>query len=206
MWSEMAKGDKDTLEDLVKSEMENTSKSTGTPPHQRPPPTRRTKHPQSQQKDGSKESTPSEDDAKAKDEEMAKVRKETVAKETQVRHALHEQQEKLRQESQRLATIDAELKKLSVKEQADISILRAQLEEIDRKLFYLRGDMKRKEEAYAKAKEAFDSMDAKKRSMHEHLALMVLSSEKRKEDKLNELMAKMNSTNSSGGSSSRGSS
>lgn len=122
---------------------------------------------------------------------LAEARQETLAKETQVRNAIHEKQERLRQEAQRLAVIDGELRKLSAKEQADIGILRAELEEVDRKLVWLDQDMKRKEVAYSKAKQAFETLDARKRSMHEHLALIVLSSEKRKEAKLNELLARM---------------
>lgn len=122
---------------------------------------------------------------------LAEARQETLAKETQVRNAIQEKQERLQQEVKRLAVIDGELRKLSAKEQADIGILRAELEEVDRKLVWLDQDMKRKEVAYSKAKQAFETLDARKRSMHEHLALIVLSSEKRKEAKLNELLARM---------------
>ena len=47
--------------------------------------------------------------------------------------------------------------------------------------------------AYVKAKEAFETAAGRKREIKESMTLLVLSSERRKEEKLNELMAKMSS-------------
>ena len=44
---------------------------------------------------------------------------------------------------------------------------------------------------YVKAKEAFETAAGKKREIKESMTLLVLSSERRKEEKLNELMARM---------------
>ena len=56
---------------------------------------------------------------------------------------------------------------------------------------WLERDFKLKETAYLKAKDAVEAARARKAEMTEGLALMVLSSEKRKEEKLSELLAKM---------------
>lgn len=162
-----------TFEDLVKDELANAP-TKATPQAAKP-----------------QAATPQP--AKPPPADIAAVKKETVVKESQVRSALEEQQKKLRDEAARLAIIDSELKKLSAKEQADISILRTELEGIDRQLVWLERDFKHKEAAFKKAKDAFEGLDQRKRSLHEHLALMVLSSEKRKEAKLNELLAQMRS-------------
>ena len=62
---------------------------------------------------------------------------------------------------------------------------------MDRDLVYMERDLKYKEEAYVAAKKAVDGLHARKREMHEHLALMVLSSAKRKEEKLTELLERV---------------
>lgn len=125
-------------------------------------------------------------------EQLATAQRETSEKESQVRQSLAEQQRKVKEEASRLALFESELKKLKVQEAADVGMLRTKLEDTDRDLVWLERDFKMKEAAYVKAKEAFEAAQARKRTMHEHLALMVLSSEKRKEEKLNELISRMN--------------
>ena len=88
---------------------------------------------------------------------------------------------------------EGELAKLKQKEAADVADLRYQLEEADRDLVWLERDFKTKEAAYVKAKEAFETAAGRKREIKESMTLLVLSSERRKEEKLNELMAKMSS-------------
>ena len=95
----------------------------------------------------------------------------------------------MKKEAARLALFEGELAKLKQKEAADVADLRYQLEEADRDLVWLERDFKTKEAAYVKAKEAFETAAGRKREIKESMTLLVLSSERRKEEKLNELMA-----------------
>lgn len=168
-----------SIDNLVEHELKTTDTTTTNRPKTE---TTRPKH--------EKKPPPVKHEAPKKDD-VDNARKETAAKETKVREALKEHQQRVKQEADRLARVESELRKLNAQEAKDIDILRVQLEGVDRQLALLERDYKQKEAAYTKAKDAYESTDARKRSMHEHLALMVLSSEKRKEEKLNELMAKM---------------
>ena len=123
---------------------------------------------------------------------LARTQRATSEKESQVKASLDAQREKVAAEARRLAVFETELKKLKVKEAEDVGVLRSKLEECQRDLAWLERDFKTKEAAYVKAKDAHEAALAKKRTMHEQLALLVLSSEKRKEEKLNELIDRMN--------------
>mmetsp|Transcript_22779 Transcript_22779/g.73277 ORF Transcript_22779/g.73277 Transcript_22779/m.73277 type:complete len:188 (-) Transcript_22779:562-1125(-) len=184
MWSDLRSvRDENSIDKLVREEMKHTESGTTTTikPKEVSPMTKRPSSPPPLRRE----------DEKTASSQVESAKQETAAKESKVREALKEHQQRVREEARRLARVEAELQKLNAREQADVGILRTELEDIDRRLFYLERDYKQKEAAYQKAKEAFESLEGKKRSMREHLALMVLSSEKRKEDKLNELMAKM---------------
>ena len=123
---------------------------------------------------------------------LARTQRETLEKETIIRQSLAEQQKKVQSEARRLALFESELQKLKVKEAEEVGVLRSKLEECDRDIVWLQRDFKNKEAAYLKAKEAHEGAVARKRGICENLALLVLSSEKRKEEKLNELMQRMN--------------
>ena len=124
-------------------------------------------------------------------EALAKARTETERKERQIKQNLSSQRERVKKEAARLALFEGELAKLKEKEAADVADLRYQLEEADRDLVWLERDFKTKEAAYVKAKEAFETAAGRKREIKESMTLLVLNSERRKEEKLNELMAKM---------------
>ena len=124
-------------------------------------------------------------------EALAKARTETERKERQIKQNLSSQRERVKKEAARLALFEGELARLKEKEAADVADLRYQLEEADRDLVWLERDFKTKEAAYVKAKEAFETAAGRKREIKESMTLLVLNSERRKEEKLNELMAKM---------------
>jgi len=126
-------------------------------------------------------------------EALAKARTETERKERQIKQNLSSQRERVKKEAARLALFEGELARLKEKEAADVADLRYQLEEADRDLVWLERDFKTKEAAYVKAKEAFETAAGRKREIKESMTLLVLNSERRKEEKLNELMAKMDS-------------
>ena len=116
---------------------------------------------------------------------------EKHVKERQIKQNLSSQRERVKKEAARLALFEGELARLKEKEAADVADLRYQLEEADRDLVWLERDFKTKEAAYLKAKEAFETAAGRKREIKESMTLLVLNSERRKEEKLNELMAKM---------------
>ena len=130
-------------------------------------------------------------------EALAKARTETERKERQIKQNLSSQRERVKKEAARLALFEGELARLKEKEAADVADLRYQLEEADRDLVWLERDFKTKQAAYVKAKEAFETAAGRKREIKESMTLLVLNSERRKEEKLNELMAKMD-TNDDG--------
>ena len=126
-------------------------------------------------------------------EALAKARTETERKARQIKQDLSSQRDRVKKEAARLALVEGELARLKEKEAADVADLRYQLEEADRDLVWLERDFKTKEAAYLKAKEAFETAAGRKREIKESMTLLVLNSERRKEEKLNELMAKMDS-------------
>ena len=87
-----------------------------------------------------------------------------------------------------------ELAKLATKEQADVATLRGRLEGLSKRLAAANSDAKRKKDAYEAAAATAAKLEQEKKELHEHLAMMVLSSEQRKEDKLKELLAAMGAT------------
>ena len=78
--------------------------------------------------------------------------------------------------------------------QADVATLRGRLEGLSKRLAAANSDAKRKKEAYEAAAATAARLEQEKKELHEHLAMMVLSSEQRKEDKLKELLAAMGAT------------
>ncbi|KAJ1454875.1 hypothetical protein M885DRAFT_521162 [Pelagophyceae sp. CCMP2097] len=134
---------------------------------------------------------PDATDAPTPTQTLERAQQESQAKEARVRMALSEQQARLREESARLNLVETELRKLNMQEQADVAILRGKIESADRDLVWLERDLKQKEEAHKAARNTVETLQGRKREMHEHLALMVLSSEKRKEEKLTELLARV---------------
>ena len=142
---------------------------------------------------GADADTPAEEPKISSQEALAKARTETERKERQIKQNLSSQRERVKKEAARLALFEGELARLKEKEAADVADLRYQLEEADRDLVWLERDFKTKEAAYIKAKEAFETAAGRKREIKESMTLLVLNSERRKEEKLNELMAKMDS-------------
>jgi len=143
-----------SIDTLVQQEMKNTEETTTTTTtrRERPPP---------------------EPQKKKRTDDIEVVRKETAAKETKVREALKEHQERLRSEAERLGRVESELRKINAQEQQDIGILRGQLEDVDRKLHHLERDFRQKEAAYNAAKDAYEATEARKRSMHEVRTLLI---------------------------------
>jgi len=151
--AEASQAKNNSIDDLVRDEMKNAEATTTTTRRERPPRAKET-------------------DEKA----LEVVRKETAAKETKVREALKEHQERLRSEAERLGRVESELRKINAQEQQDIGILRGQLEDVDRKLHHLERDFRQKEQAYTAAKDAYEATEARKRSMHEVRSIGSVSS------------------------------
>ena len=80
---------------------------------------------------------------------------------------------------------------MSADESHDINMLRQKLEECDRDLVWLQRDYEVKESAYSKAKSQLESKRGDKARLQEHLRLIVLNAQERKEQKLSELLARM---------------
>ena len=77
---------------------------------------------------------------------------------------------------------------------AVMATLRGRLEGLSKRLAAANSDAKRKKDAYEAAAATAAKLEQEKKELHEHLAMMVLSSEQRKEDKLKELLAAMGAT------------
>jgi len=106
----------------------------------------------------------------------------------QVKSALQEERARVAERAKELATVETELAKLAVKESQDVATLRGRLEELDRTLYRAERDLKAKAEAHRVAEERAEALRAEKKALREHLAMMVLGSEARKEEKLRELL------------------
>ena len=64
---------------------------------------------------------------------------------------------------------------------------------MSKRLAAANADAKRKKDAYEAAAATAARLEQEKKELHEHLAMMVLSSEQRKEDKLKELLGGIHS-------------
>ncbi|CAM9836453.1 unnamed protein product [Scytosiphon promiscuus] len=139
-------------------------------------------------------------------EEEAWKRSEAALKkkEQSVRNALKEKQRTLQQESLLLATVDRELAQLALDHQSEVNDLRKTLEVVDRELAFLDRDAQKKLEAFEKARTLLSAKVTQKHGITSRLTELIMASEKKRDAKLNEIMKKMSSDGSGGGTAGAG--
>ena len=70
-------------------------------------------------------------------------------------------------------------------------MLRARIENVERELSYATKDYKRKKTEFEKAKAYMEKKETMKQELTEHLRMIIYESEKKKEEKLKEMMSKL---------------
>mmetsp|Transcript_8635 Transcript_8635/g.9885 ORF Transcript_8635/g.9885 Transcript_8635/m.9885 type:complete len:200 (-) Transcript_8635:1003-1602(-) len=105
-----------------------------------------------------------------------------------IRGALGKQLSLVQEESKKLSKIQEALETLEKKQQKDIDILRNRIENTERELSTRRQTVREKEKAYLEAKKEYDEMEKEKDLLTSHLRMIIFENEKKKQEKLNELM------------------
>jgi len=123
---------------------------------------------------------------------LLEVSKKAVEeKEKAISSALAKRQADIKRQAEELDRVRAELHGLAAVESRDIGLLRNRLEDLDRDLAYYERDFRAKEVAYLASKAQYEKLKKRKESMVEHLTIMTLDLERRKEEKLNSLYESM---------------
>lgn len=104
---------------------------------------------------------------------------------------LAEKNEILAKERKVLTEVKREMSKMDATIARDVEVLRKQLESLSVQLSACKTRYHQKEKEFEDAKQKYDSVKEKKNKMTEHLIRILNENEKRKAEKLNRLMVKM---------------
>jgi hypothetical protein len=113
------------------------------------------------------------------------------SKEKAILTVMARRQEDLAKEKRALDMIRSEMAALSRQQSNEITELMESLGETDKDLWYLERDFKAAEAEYLKCKTRYDKMKHTKTQMVAQLTSLTLNAERRKEEKLNEIMEKL---------------
>jgi len=103
--------------------------------------------------------------------------------------------QKTKEEISSLNKIRIELERLDLSIDQDVLILREKIDSIDRDVAYLYQQVVKKEKEYSQAKAAYETKNNEKKMLTDHLNLIIFENEKRKDKKLEELMAAVGEQN-----------
>eukprot|EP01112_Ceratiomyxa_fruticulosa_P012483 TRINITY_DN3459_c0_g1_i2.p1 TRINITY_DN3459_c0_g1~~TRINITY_DN3459_c0_g1_i2.p1 ORF type:complete len:163 (-),score=46.30 TRINITY_DN3459_c0_g1_i2:148-636(-) len=118
-------------------------------------------------------------------EEEIKKKKEIVKK------MLSERYNKTKEELATLRIVQQELDKLEHTLDSDVVILRERIDAVERDIVYYESYYRKKEKEYKEAKAVFDKKLNEKKLLTDHLSLIIFENEKRKDEKLREMMSKL---------------
>ena len=118
----------------------------------------------------------------------AKLKKELEKKEKLVQSALQHRFKKMEAEEMKLRQIRSTLKSLSVDTGKEIHVLRGKIEYTESMLAKAEGTLRYKEKEVIELKENVVKLREKKNLLTEHLSTIIYESEKKKQEKLKELM------------------
>eukprot|EP00301_Raphidiophrys_heterophryoidea_P023507 c7371_g1_i2.p1 GENE.c7371_g1_i2~~c7371_g1_i2.p1 ORF type:complete len:209 (-),score=53.26 c7371_g1_i2:200-826(-) len=121
----------------------------------------------------------------------AALRAAVDAKEKLVENELFAKQKVVREEAARLQIIEQELEALRVQEAHGINHLRNRLEELDREILIMEREFAVQEKLYLATRDALHQRRSEKKGIQNDLTKILLSSQKKKEEKLNHLIAQM---------------
>jgi len=118
-------------------------------------------------------------------------KKENLKKVGILKKKLQEKNEMLAQERKVLTEVKREMSKMDATIARDVEVLRKQLESLSVQLSVCKTRYKQKEQEFEDAKLKYETVKEKKNKMTEHLIRILNENEKRKSEKLNRLMVKM---------------
>ena len=118
----------------------------------------------------------------------AKLKKELEKKEKLVQSALQHRFKKMEAEEMKLRQIRSTLKSLSADTGKEIHVLRGKIEYTESMLAKAEGTLRYKEKEVIELKENVNKLREKKNLLTEHLSTIIYESEKKKQEKLKELM------------------
>ena len=121
-------------------------------------------------------------------DDPAKLKKELEKKEKLVQSALQHRFKKMEAEEIKLRQIRSTLKSLSVDTGKEIHVLRGKIENTESMLAKAEGTLRYKEKEIIELKESVNKLRDKKNLLTEHLSTIIYESEKKKQEKLKELM------------------
>lgn len=140
---------------------------------------------------------PSSIEKKAPDTtEILRQKEENRRKQKLVKHEFSQRYNQARLQAQNLEKIRAELQKLDTSLYENIDILRQQIEAEDRNVAVAQYRYDDAEKEFLDAKRQLEKHRNKKRLLSEHLDLIILTNEKEKAHKLEQIMAKLGVTDS----------
>lgn len=118
-------------------------------------------------------------------------KKANLKKTNILRKKLAEKNEILSKEKKVLTEVKREMSKMDAVMAKDVEVLRKQLESLSVQLSSCQTRYQQKEKEFEEAKKQYESVKEKKNKMTEHLIRILNENEKRKSEKLNRLMVKM---------------
>ena len=116
------------------------------------------------------------------------LKKEIEEKEKLVQSTIQDRFKKMEEEEQKLRRIKQQLKKMNVGTSNDFHIIRAKIENVGRDLSYAESDLREKERECREINETVLSLRDEKQQLTEHLRIIIYENEKKKQEKLRELM------------------
>jgi len=125
----------------------------------------------------------------ATDHASVKAKMLTTSKD--LRAQLAEQSARAVERVRRIQEITRELTALENPSRKDISEIKGRIEQTERDLVWAEKDLVNKEQAYKEAKTYCEKMRREKRLLIDHMRLILYESDKIKEDKIKDLMAKL---------------
>lgn len=91
-----------------------------------------------------------------------------------------------------LNKVKTDLEKIDLLIDSDVVILRSKIDGVAVELSQAQAHMAKKEKEYLQAKQAYEKKFTEKKMLADHLSLIIFENEKKKEQKLAELMEKLN--------------
>ena len=121
-------------------------------------------------------------------EDPETLKREIEEKERLVKSTIQDRFKKMEQEEEKLRQIKSQLRKMTEGVGHDIHIIRAKIENVQRNLGQEEASLKVKERECREINENVNKLRDEKQKLTEHLRIIIYENEKKKQEKLRELM------------------
>jgi len=137
--------------------------------------------------------------AKVDPDAKQSMEEEVERKKTLLKKILQERVSKTHEEMQALNQIRRDLEKLDSLIDQDVVILRQKIDVVATEVSQAQAQLSKKEKEYMQAKQLYEKKFNEKKMLADHLALIIFENEKKKEQKLAEMMGRLAVTDSNFG-------